>query len=64
MEVAFISTGIQVISAKVPEDLTDMLVVLFHVVGVDEDVIQVDENTYIEHVGEGVIHSVRRLLMH
>ena len=43
MEVTFISTGIQVIFAKASEDLTDMLAVFFHVVGVDED-------AYIKHV--------------
>ena len=50
MEVAFICMGIQVIFAKALEDLTDMFVVLFHVVRVDED-------AYIEHVGEDVIYE-------
>ena len=50
MKVTFISTGIQVIFAKALEDLTNMLTVLFHVVGVDED-------TYIEHVREDVVHE-------
>ena len=36
----------------------DMLMVLFHVVRVDEDIIQIDEDAYIEHVGEDVIHEV------
>ena len=40
------------------EDLADMFTVLFHVVQVDEDVIQLDEDTYIEHVREDVIHEV------
>ena len=39
MEVAFVSMGVQVIFAEVSEDLTDVFAVLFHVVGVDEDVI-------------------------
>ena len=34
-----------------------MLTVLFHVVGIDEDVIQVDKDAYIEHVGEDVIYE-------
>ena len=50
MKVMFISTSIQVIFVKVSEDLTDMLTVLFHVVGIDED-------AYIEHVGEDVVHE-------
>ena len=34
-----------------------MLVMLFHVVRIDEDIIQIDEDTYIEHIGEDVIHE-------
>ena len=41
------------IFAKALEDLMDMLAVLFHVVEVDED-------TYIEHVREDVIHEALR----
>ena len=51
MEVAFIGTGIQVIFVKALEDLTDMFVVLFHV-------IQVDEDAYNKYVGEDIIHEV------
>ena len=40
------------------EDFSDMFSVLFHVVGVDEDVIQIDKDTYIKHVREDVIHEV------
>ena len=36
----------------------EMLIVLFHVVRVDEDVIQVDKDTYIEHAREDVVHEV------
>ena len=50
MKVIFISMGVQVIFAKALEDLMDMLAVLFHVVEVDED-------TYIEHVRVDVIHE-------
>ena len=36
----------------------DMLTVLSNVVGVDQDVIQIDEDAYIEHVGEDVVYEV------
>ena len=34
-----------------------MFAVLFHVVQVDEDVIQIDKDAYIKHVREDVIHE-------
>ena len=34
-----------------------MLSVDFDVVGVDEDVVEVDDNTNIEHVSEDIIHE-------
>ena len=58
MQVAFIGASVQVIFVKALKDLTDMLMVLFHVVQVDEDAIQVDEDTYVKHVGEDVVHEV------
>ena len=51
MEVAFVSAGLKVIFAEMLEDLVDMFMVLFHVV-------QVDEDAYIKHIGEDVIHEV------
>ena len=58
MEVTFIGVGVKVVFSKVLADLTDMFMVLFHVVQVDEDVIQVDKDAYIKHVREDVIHEV------
>ncbi len=34
-----------------------MLLVCFHIVGVDEDVVKIDDNTNIEHIGEDVVHE-------
>ena len=51
MEVAFVGVGVQVVFLKVSENLTDMFVVLFHVA-------QVDEDGYVKHVREYVIHEV------
>ena len=50
MEVAFISASVKVIFSKASEDLADMFAVLFHIVRVDED-------TYIKHVREDVVHE-------
>ena len=41
MELAFVSSGKKVVFLETLEDLSDMFLVLFHVVGVNEDVIQV-----------------------
>ena len=35
-----------------------MLLVYFHIVGVDEDVIKIDDNTDIEHIGKDVVHNL------
>ena len=57
VEIALISAGIQVVFSEASEDLTDTSAVLFHVVQVDKDIIQIDKDAYIEHVGEDVIHE-------
>ena len=57
MEVTFIGTSVEVIFLEALEDFADMFSVLFHVVRVDEDVIQVYKNAYIKHVREDVIHE-------
>ena len=56
MEVTFIGTGVKVVFLETLEDLVDMFVVLLFV-QVDEDVIQVDKEAYIKHVGEVVIYE-------
>ena len=40
------------------EYLSDMFDVLFRVLGVDEDVIEVDDHERVEEVGEDVVHEV------
>ena len=41
MELAFVGSGKKVVILEMSEDLSDMFLVLFHVVGVNEDVFQV-----------------------
>ena len=57
MELAFVDSGEKVVFSETLEDLSDMFSVLFHVVGVNEDVVQVYYGTYIKHVGENVVHE-------
>ena len=58
MEVSFtIGMGVKVPFLKALEDLVDMFTVLFHVVRVDED-------AYIKHVREDVIHEALKLPVH
>ena len=39
------------------EDLPDMFVVRVHVLGVDEDVVKIDDHTDVEHVSEYSINE-------
>ena len=41
MKLAFVGSGEQVVFLEMSEDFLDMFLVLFHVVGVNEDVVQV-----------------------
>ena len=40
------------------EYLSDMFDMLFRVLGVDEDVVEVDDHEHVKEVGEDVIHEV------
>ena len=57
MEIAFVSSGIETIFSETSEYLPDMFAMEFWIVGVDEDIIQVDNNTDIEHVREDIVHK-------
>ena len=57
MEIAFVSSGIETIFSEMPEYLLDMFTMEFQIVGVDEDIIQVDNNSDIKHVGEDIVHK-------
>ena len=57
MEIAFVSSSVKTIFSETSEYLPDMFAMEFQIVGVDEDIIQVDNNTDIEHVGEDIVHE-------
>jgi len=56
VEGAFVNSGVETIFSESPEYFVDMFSVDLNVVGIDEDVIEIDNNA-IEHVGEDVIHK-------
>jgi len=57
VELALVSLGIETVLVEAVEDFLDVCQMLFWVVGVDEDVIQVDNYRDINHIGEDVIHE-------
>ena len=57
MEETLISAGIVVMLLEVSENFSDMALVFFLGVGVDEDVIEVHQYTNIEQVTEDIIHE-------
>jgi hypothetical protein len=40
------------------EDLLDLALMISHVFGVDKDVVEVDDDTDVEHIAEDVVHEV------
>jgi hypothetical protein len=57
MEIAFVSSGIETIFSETSEYFLDTFTMEFQIVRVDEDIIQVDNNTDIEHVREDIVHK-------
>src|SRR5882724_12671909 len=57
MKLALISLGKNSISSESLEYFLNMGLVLGHIVGVDEDVIQIDDDCDINHVCENIIHK-------
>ena len=55
MELALVRAGIEPVLAEASEYLFDVLTVLLGVVGVDEDVVEVDDHADVEHVREDVV---------
>jgi hypothetical protein len=58
VEFAFPGIGIQAMLPESAEDFFDMLFVLGHIVRVDQDVIEVDNDTDVEEVAKDVIHEL------
>ena len=57
MELTLIRTSIKSVFPKASEDFPDMLPVLGGIIRIDEDVIKVDDNRNVNHVGKDVVHK-------
>ena len=49
--------GVKSILLESLEHLSDMILVVTKIIRVDQDVVQINENTYVEEIGEDVIHK-------
>uniref|UniRef100_A0A0W0GFU7 Uncharacterized protein n=1 Tax=Moniliophthora roreri TaxID=221103 RepID=A0A0W0GFU7_MONRR len=58
MELAFLGIIEQAMLLKLLKDLLDMLLVVIHVFRVDEDVIEVDDNTDVQQVSENGVNKM------
>ena len=56
-EMTLVRTGIETMFAETTENLVDMLLVFRRVVRVDEDVVKIDGNIYVEEITKDVIHE-------
>ena len=57
MKFAFICTGKKAVSAETAEYFPDVSFVLGKVVGIDQYVVQEDNDIDVHHIGEDVIHE-------
>ena len=57
MKFTFLSFSIKAMFAESGKDLVDVLLVLGWIVGIDEDVIQIDNNVYIKQIAEHIVHE-------
>ena len=57
MELTLRSLGEKAVKSESTENFADMLPVLLRIIGVDEDIVQVDDNRLIEQVLEDVVHE-------
>jgi hypothetical protein len=57
MESAFIGSSIKTIFTKSTKYLSDMFAMKFFIVGVDEDIVEIDDHVNIEHVREDVVYE-------
>ena len=55
MEFALVTAGVKSVFPESPEDFADVFPVSAGVVGVDEDVVQIDDNTNVQEISEDLI---------
>ena len=57
MELAFIGAGVKSVFPKSSKDFPYVTLMVFRVVRVDEDIVEVDNNTLIEYVPEHIVYK-------
>ena len=57
MKFTFLSFSVKAVFTESGKDLADVLLVLSWIVGIDEDVVQIDNNAYIKQIAEHIIHE-------
>src|SRR5882724_10633527 len=57
MKLAFVGSGEKAVTAESAKYFPDMFLVLGDVVGIDENVVQIHDDTNVDHVSENVIHK-------
>ena len=57
MELAFVCMGKKSVSAESAKHFSNVVFVLGNIVGIDEDVIQVNDDNDVDHVREDVVHE-------
>ena len=57
MKFTFVGSGKKSVSTELAKYFPDMFLVLGDIVGIDENVVQIHDDTNIEHVGENVVHK-------
>ena len=57
MELTLVRTCVKSVFPEAAKDFFDVLPVRVHVVGEDEDVVEVDDDTVVEEVLENVVHE-------
>ena len=57
MEGTLVSMGVKSVLSESSEHLSDMFLVVINIIGVDQNVVQINENAYIQEIGENVIHK-------
>jgi hypothetical protein len=57
VELALLGLAEEIVFPETPEDFFDVFLVVIGIVGVDEDVIEVNDDVEVEDVGEDVVHE-------
>ena len=57
MEGTLIGMGVKSVLSESSEYLSDMFPVVIKIIGVDQNVVQINENTYIQEIRENIIHK-------